>query len=39
MKGKLYTEEFPNSVTDREEWNHDRNLSPYLDLYFQKSPR
>lgn len=37
MKGKLYTEEFPNSVTDREEWNHDRNLSPYLDLYFQKN--
>ena len=37
MKGKLHTEEFPNSVTDREEWNHDRNLSPYLDLYFQKN--
>lgn len=37
MKGKLHTEEFPNSVTDREEWNHDRNLSPYLDIYFQKN--
>lgn len=37
MKGKLYTEEYPNSVTDREEWSHDRNLSPYFDLYFQKN--
>lgn len=36
MKGELYTEEFPNSVTDRDEWNHDRSLSPYIDLYFQK---
>lgn len=37
MRGKLYTEEYPNSVTDRAEWNHDRNISPYIDLYFQKN--
>lgn len=35
--GKLYTEEFPNSVTDRDEQNHYRNLSPSLDVYFQRN--
>lgn len=37
MRGKLYTEEYPNSVTDRTEWDHYRNFIPYLDLYFQKN--
>lgn len=37
LRGKLYTEEYPNSVTDRNEWSHNRNVSPYLDLYFQRN--
>lgn len=37
MMGKLYTREYPNSVTDRDEWKHNRNLSPNLDLYFQRN--
>lgn len=35
--GKLYTEEYPESVTDRKETSHNRNLSPSLDIYFQRN--
>lgn len=35
--GKLYTEEFPNSVTDRDERSHYRSLSPSLNIYFQRN--
>lgn len=37
MKGELYTEEFPTSITNRDEWKHNRNLSPNLDIYFQRN--
>lgn len=37
QNGKLYTEEYPSSVTQRNEWSHSRNLIPYFDLYFQKN--
>ena len=37
MKGKLHTEEFPNSVTDREEWNHDRNSVLIWIFIFRKT--
>lgn len=37
MKGELYTEEFPTSITSRDEWKHNRNLSPNLDIYFQRN--
>lgn len=37
MKGKLHTQEYPNSITDRDEWKHSRNLSPNLDIYFQRN--
>lgn len=37
MKGELYTEEFPTSITSRDEWKHKRNLSPNLDIYFQRN--
>ena len=36
-EGKLFTEEYPNSVTDRRDWSHDRNTKPYVDVYFQKN--
>ena len=36
-KGELFTWEYPNSVTMREDWKHIRNTSPYLDVYFQKN--
>ena len=36
-EGKLFTEEYPNSVTDRRDWSHNRNTKPYVDLYFQKN--
>lgn len=39
MIGELYTEEYPNSVTNRDEWSHDRDISPNLDIYFQKNLR
>lgn len=35
--GKLYTEEYPELVTDRKEASHNRNLSPSLDIYFQRN--
>lgn len=37
MKGELYTEEFPTSITSRDEWKHNRNISPNLDIYFQRN--
>lgn len=36
-KGKLYTDEFPNLITDRSTKEHRRNVSPSLDIYFQKN--
>ena len=36
-EGKLFTEEYPNSVTDRKDWSHNRNTKPYVDVYFQKN--
>lgn len=38
-QGKLYTEEYTLSVTDRETHQHRRNLAPSLDIYFQKNLR
>lgn len=35
--GKLYTEEYPDLVTNRKEASHNRNLSPSLDFYFQRN--
>ena len=36
-EGKLFTKEYPNSVTDRHNWSHNRNTTPYVDVYFQKN--
>lgn len=36
-KGELFTQEYPNSITLREDWVHGRSSSPYLDVYFQKN--
>ncbi|MBR5597971.1 MAG: TonB-dependent receptor [Lachnospiraceae bacterium] len=36
-EGKLMTEEFSNSVTERKNWSHNRNTTPYMDVYFQKN--
>ena len=36
-EGKLFTKEYPNSVTDRRNWSHNRNTTPYVDVYFQKN--
>lgn len=36
-KGRLYTEEYPDFITDRITHQHDRNISPYIDMYFQKN--
>ena len=36
-EGKLFTEEYRNSVTDRRDWSHNRNTKPYVDVYFQKN--
>lgn len=35
--GELLTKEYPNSITMRENWMHNRSTSPYLDIYFQKN--
>ena len=35
--GELYTEEYPNSVTDRRETGHYRGLTPSIDLYYQRN--
>lgn len=35
--GELLTKEYPNSITMREDWIHNRSTSPYLDIYFQKN--
>lgn len=37
MEGELYTEEYPTSITRRDEWKHNRNISPSLDIYFQRN--
>ncbi len=36
-KGKLYTEEFPEDITDRVDVSDKMNFSPSLDVYFEKS--
>lgn len=36
-KGKLYTEEYPNSITDRTTHQHERSLSPWVDIYYQRN--
>ncbi len=36
-KGKLYTEEFPEEITDRVDVSDKMNFSPSLDVYFEKS--
>ena len=36
-EGKLFTKEYPSSVTNRRNWAHNRNTAPYLDVYFQKN--
>ena len=36
-KGELFTQEYPNFITLREDWVHGRSSSPYLDVYFQKN--
>ena len=34
---KLYTEEFPESVTNRQETSHYSELTPSIDLYYQRN--
>ena len=36
-EGKLLTEEYSNIVTNRRNWSHNRNTTPYMDVYFQKN--
>lgn len=36
-KGQLYTEEYPDLMTDRYTHQHERSISPRLDLYYQRN--
>ncbi len=38
-KGKLYTEEYPELVTDRIDMYHSSDFTPSLDIYYQRNLR